>query len=67
MPLRPAELCGEKSLDQFPGQRVTHNLPSEANHVQILAYANAAPTPKITKNTNTANALFCFMSIVSVD
>jgi hypothetical protein len=32
-----------------------------------LAYANAAPTPKITKNANIANALFCFMSIVSVD
>ena len=36
MPLRPAELCGEKSLDQFPGQRVTDNLPSEANQVQII-------------------------------
>jgi len=36
MTLRPAELCGEKSLDQFPGQRVTDNLPSKANHVQIV-------------------------------
>ena len=36
MTLRTAESCGEKSLDQFPGQRVTDNLPSEANHVQIV-------------------------------
>ena len=36
MTLRPAELRGEKSLDQFPGQRVTDNLPSEANQVQII-------------------------------
>ena len=32
-----------------------------------LAYANAAPTPRITMNINIANDLFCFISIISVD
>jgi hypothetical protein len=31
------------------------------------AYANAAPMPKITKNDNIANDLFCFILIISVD
>ncbi len=36
MTLRAAESRGEKCLNQFPGQRVTDNLPSEADHVQIV-------------------------------
>jgi hypothetical protein len=32
-----------------------------------LAQAKAAPKPKITKNTNTANDLFCFISTTSVN
>ena len=36
MTLGAAELRGEKCLHQFPGQRVADNLPSEADHVQIV-------------------------------
>jgi hypothetical protein len=32
-----------------------------------LAYANAAPTPKITMNISSANDLFCFILIISID